>query len=162
MANQNTFRGPGYVKESTGSTARQVFGSTGDLYSNGTPLNYTETGSTGTNLKAYGHSQVTYSTAAANKYTLDAPIVGIEKILTMTSTKVMDSTSVVTTVYTGSTAIFIRNNTTTYSADNALPLYVSMQPPYSCVKLIGLTTALWGIVGTYGAVQFSTQQVYSS
>lgn len=118
---------------------------------------FSENASTSANLTAYGVSYLSYSTAA-NKYTLAAPITGVEKTIILNSTKVMDSTAINTNIYTGSTAITIMGNSTTYK-DN---LYINIQPPYASIRLLGLSTAQWGVIGTYGAVQLSTANTYTS
>lgn len=116
-----------------------------------------ETASTATNLRAFGMSLLPYSTAA-NKFTLSAPIAGVEKTIVLNSTLVADSTAINTTIYTGSTAIVIRDNSTLYNDK----LYINVQPPYANIRLIGLSTSQWGVIGTHGAVQFSTAGTYSS
>lgn len=118
---------------------------------------YQEVATTSVNLLPYGISTISYSTSA-NQYTLGAPIAGVEKVIVLNSTKVSDSTSINTRVYTGSTDISIVSNTTTYKDS----LYINVQPPYALAKLIGLSTSKWGVVGAYGAVQFSTANTYTS
>ena len=119
--------------------------------------NLNETGSTSTNLSAKGLSLVAYS-SVANTFTLSPPETGVEKIIAMDSTKVADSTSIAISIYSGSTAILFRDNTTTYTEK----LYINMLPPYAGVKLVGLSTSKWGVLGTHGAVQFSTAAGYTT
>ena len=150
------------VTDSSGST-HQVVTSTGLLRSNDydlnlkAPLGGLEIGSTAANLSAHGISSIPYSTVA-NVLTLDAPVYGVEKDIYMNSTAVTDTTAITTMVHTGSTAIFIRDNSTAY----AKKLYASFQPPYAHLKLLGLSTAEWGVISTYGAVQFTTAVGYTT
>ena len=117
-----------------------------------------ETGSTATGLVNYGVSLLAYSSDAGKAYTLAAPAVGINKTVVLNTTAVPDTTGVFSSVYTGSTAIFIMDNSTTY----APKLYAGFGPPYSLVELVGVTTALWGIKAAYGNAKFSTSAVFST
>jgi len=179
------FIADGYVKDSSGNE-RQLFDTTGAIYPGGakmTPpstaawtavgttqaqtlvnktlgngtINSVETGTTSANLANYGVSLLPYSTDN-NTYTLDAPAVGVEKILAMQSTEVPDATAKFAAVYTGSTATLIMDNSTAY----APKLYVGLQPPYSYVRLVGLTTAVWGIDSIYGGTKLSTSATFST
>lgn len=116
-----------------------------------------ETATTTANLAAYGISTIPYTTIP-NVYTLAAPITGVEKTILMTATTGTNATAVNTAIYTGSTAITISANSTTL----VYPLFINLQPPYCSVQLIGLSTAKWGVLGTYGAVQFSTAGTYTT
>lgn len=127
------------------------------LESQGYPIPPVEVATTSANLMAYGVSQIPYS-SAANLFTLDPPKTGVRKTLVLTSTKVADSTTIAMSIYTGSTAIGIKDNSTTYNPK----LYVNMIPPYACVELIGLSTSEWGVIGTHGGAQISTAVTYSS
>lgn len=176
----------GWVKDGT-NTERQLWDSTGALYPGGvkmTPgstlaftvadtttvqtlqnktlgtgtIRNTETGSTGTNLVNYGVSLLGYSTDGGKAYTLSAPAIGIEKTLILNTTLAPDTTGVFSSVYTGSTAIFIMDNSTTY----APKLYAGFGPPYSIVELVGVTTALWGVRNAYGNAKFSTSATFST
>lgn len=162
-ASRNMFVNAGRVKEVAGTTDYPLFSSTGLQYSNGlaidigAPIGYSEAGSTVSNLRSYGISTIPYTTAA-NAFTLAAPVVGEKKILYMNSTAISDSTAINTSVYTGSTAIFIKDNSTAY----APKLYANLQPPYAYLELIGLTTAEWGVVNAYGGVQLTTAIGYTT
>ena len=171
MPRKNVFSDGSAVYVKNGSTEFQVLSSTGQLYHNGTAItavttdlntvneiNANESGSTASNLTAYGLSLLSYSTADAKLYTLDAPVTGKRKILTLNTTAVPDSTAIDVSVYTGSTAIFIRDNSTAYTEK----LYINMLPPFASVELIGLSTAEYGVLTTYGAVQFSTAGTYTT
>lgn len=144
---KNVYADGSDVYTKSGSTEFKVIGSTGDVYAGA--VNFVENGSTGTNLKAYGLSRLTANSSGAdsNKYTIDAPMIGIMKTLTVGA---VAGTSDGPAVYTGSTAITIVANST---AGN---LYVNLNTPYASATLIGLTTALWGVVATHGTVVFST------
>jgi hypothetical protein len=37
-----------------------------------------------------------------------------------------------------------------------------MLPPYASIKLVGLSTAEWGVLNTYGAVQLTTAAGYTT
>jgi hypothetical protein len=139
------------------NAATTVITSTGGVYVNGLTLGYKEDGSTASNLTANGISVLPY-TSAANTFTIDAPVVGVEKIVALKSTAVADSTAIAISVYTGSTAILINDDSTTY----APKLYINFLPPFGSVKLVGLTTAEWGVLGTYGAVQLTTAAGYTT
>ena len=116
-----------------------------------------ETASTTVNLKAFGVSIVPYTTAD-NTFTLDAPITGVRKSIIMNSTLAPDAVAKDTNIYTGSTAIFIKDNSTTYNPK----LYASLQPPFASLELLGLSTSEWGVIGSHGAVQFSTAAGYTT
>ena len=116
-----------------------------------------EDASTASNLKSHGISLVPYS-SATNAFTLDAPIAGVRKTLVMNAGVIADSTAINTSIYTGSTAILIQDNSTTV----APKLYVNILPPYANVELLGLSTSEWGIVSSYGAVQFTTAAGYTT
>jgi len=119
--------------------------------------NLNETGSTSTNLSAKGLSLISYS-SVANTFTLAPPEKGVEKVIAMDSTKVADSTAIAISIYSGSTAIFFRDDSTTYTEK----LFINMLPPFSSVKMIGLSTSKWGIISNKGAVQFSTAAGYTT
>ena len=141
-----------------GSTATVLSDSSGQLYNKGeVPVFFTEAGTTSTGLKSYGQSILPYS-SAANLFTLNAPITGVEKVICLDSTKVADTTAINTAVYTGSTAILIMDSSTTY----APKLFINMLPPYASVRMVGLSTATWGVLGTYGAVQLTTAAGYTT
>ena len=120
-------------------------------------VRYTETGSTAANLVNYGVSLLPYSTDS-NTYTLAAPAVGVEKILAMQSVSVPDATAKFAAVYTGSTATLIMDNSTAY----APKLFVGLQPPYSYIRMVGLTTAIWGIDSIYGGTKLSTAATFTT
>ena len=118
----------------------------------------TETGSTATSLVNYGVSLLSYSSDAGNAYTLSAPALGVRKVLALQTTAVPDTTGIFSSVYTGSTAIFIMDNSTTY----APKLYAGFGPPYARIELEGHSTALWGVVSAYGNAKLSTSAVFST
>lgn len=118
----------------------------------------TETGSTAANLVNYGVSLLTYSSGAGKAYTLGAPALGVRKALILQTTAVPDTTGVFSSVYTGSTAILIMDNSTTY----APKLYAGLGPPYARIELEGHSTALWGVVNAYGNAKFSTSAAFST
>ena len=118
----------------------------------------TETGSTASNLVNYGVSLLSYSSDAGKAYTLSAPAVGAQKMLVLNTAVAPDTTGVFSSVYTGSTAILILDNSTTY----APKLYAGFGPPYSLVELVGVTTALWGVKAAYGNAKFSTSAAFST
>jgi len=145
-----------YVKGRS-STKVQISSSTGRSYNEGNRVNTAEDGSTGTNLANHGVSLLTYSTAA-NLFTLDAPVAGRKKEIVLNSTVAPDATAIAFSVYSGSADIFIRDNSTTFTK----PLYVNMLPPYASVSLIGLSTSEWGVLSSFGAVDFSTAAGYTT
>lgn len=180
------FVAAGYVKDSS-NTERQLWDTTGALYPGGvkmTPgstlaftvadtttvqtltnktlgagtVSNVETGSTATSLVNYGVSLLAYSSDAGKAYTLAAPAVGVGKTVVLNTTAAPDTTGVFSSVYTGSTAIFIMDNSTTY----APKLYAGLGPPYSLVELVGVTTALWGVRAAYGNAKFSTSATFST
>lgn len=117
-----------------------------------------ETGSTATNLVNYGVSLLSYSTDGGKAFTLAAPALGVGKMLVLNTTAAPDTTGVFSSVYTGSTAIFIMDNSTTY----APKLYAGLGPPYSLIELVGVTTALWGVKAAYGNAKFSTAATFTT
>lgn len=117
-----------------------------------------ETGSTAANLVNYGVSLLAYSSDAGKAYTLAAPAAGVGKTVILNTTVAPDTTGVFSSVYTGSTAIFIMDNSTAY----APKLYAGFGPPYSIVELVGVTTALWGVRNAYGNAKFSTSATFST
>jgi len=180
------FVAAGYVKDSLGNE-RQIFDTTGAIYPGGAKMTppstaawtavgttqaqtlenktlgtgtarYSETGSTAANLVNYGMSLLSFSTDNSKLYTLAAPAVGIEKFLVLNTTVAPDTTGIFSAVYTGSTAIFIMDNSTAY----APKLYAGLGPPYTMIKLVGVTTALWGVQAAYGNAKFSTSTVFST
>jgi hypothetical protein len=155
---KNVFAGGSTTFTKNGSTEFRIASSTGLLYSNGNPIGRSETGSTATNLTADGVSFLAYS-SAANTYTLDAPVTGVIKSLVLGTTLVADSTAIAISVYTGSTAIHILDNSTAI----ALKLYANFLPPMGSIQLVGLSTILWGVLGTaYGTVQLTTAAGYTT
>ncbi len=104
-----------------------------------------ETGSTATNLTNYGISAVG-STAAKNKYVLDAPLPGVRKTI---YTDLADSTRY--PIVYGGGALFESGSTKLADA-----LYVSLQGVGSAVDLIGVSTAKWLAVGEVGTVAYTT------
>lgn len=154
-----------------GSTEFQLVTSTGQLYHQGTAIAATAAelnnlsgqytvaaGSTAANLANNGISTLSWSTAGDPAYTLAAPAAGVEKTIVLNTTAVQDTTGIFSSVYSGSTATFFIDNSTAY----APKLYVGFQPPYSAVKLVGLSTAQWGVLAAYGGTKFSTQAVFST
>lgn len=117
-----------------------------------------ETGTTATALVNYGASLLSYSTADAKAYTLSAPAVGVGKTLILNTTVAPDTTAIFSSVYTGSTAIFIMDNSTAY----APKLYAGLGPPYALLELVGVTTAVWGVKTAYGNVKFSTAATFTT
>jgi hypothetical protein len=143
------------------STSNPLATSSGLMYSNSAPINFHETASTATNLKAYGISFLDASTAAGTmkKYTIDAPIKGIVKELILQSTIAPMGSSDATQVGTGSTNITIIGYGST--AINADLTNIAMQTPYTYVRLLGLSTSRWAVtdfrsassnVTTYGGI----------
>jgi hypothetical protein len=118
---------------------------------------FSESGSTASNLTPFGISTISYS-SAANTYTLAAPITNVEKVIILNSTKVPDSTAINTRIYTGSTAITIMSDSTTYVEN----LYINVQPPFASIRLLGLSTSQWGVLSKHGAVQLSTANTYTT
>ena len=123
--------------------------STGAIYSTAAvssysvPLNYVETGSTASNLKAYGVSLLDASTAAGTmkKYTLGAPIKGIAKELILQSTIAPMGSSDATQVMTGSSNIDIISYTSTAVAIDYTN--IAMQTPFTYARLLGVSTSRW-------------------
>lgn len=145
----NNFVGTGYVRETSGSTARELFGSTGLQYSNQVPVNYFEDGSTATALTYYGVSYLSGSTTDQKVYTIDAPQKGVEKTLVLYSsysTAAGDvsplGSSMKTIVGTESTAYYFIDNSTVLNSDLH---YLTFDRPYTCIELVGLSTSKWGI-----------------
>jgi hypothetical protein len=133
----------------SGTTSFEIATSTGLLKSNEVPVNFFEDASTATNIKAYGHSFVTGSTLDRKVYTIDAPIKGIAKTISMHSTAADTlGTSCLTVVGTGSTDIYIIDNSTAIAADGH---YLTFQRPYTAVSMVGLSTTKWGILSMISA-----------
>jgi hypothetical protein len=155
---------PGGVKMTPGSTLAFTVADTTTVQTlqnktlgAGTVANVV-TGSTATALLNYGVSLLAYSSDAGKAYTLATPYPGITKTLILNTTVVPDTTGVFSSVYTGSTMIFIMDNSTTY----APKLYAGFGPPYSMVKLMGITTILWGVEAAYGNAKFSTSATFTT
>lgn len=137
------------------STEFQIAGSTGLLYSNGIPQNYFEDGTTAANLKAYGVSFLTQSTAQSMKtYTLDAPIKGTVKELVLQSTIAPLGSSDTAQVATGSSDIDIISFGTTAVAIDLTN--IAMQTPYTYVRLIGVSTSRWALTNLVTASTLAT------
>lgn len=119
-----------------------------DLSTGGVIKHYVETGSTVTALRAYGVSTITKtSTVAANVYTLNPPITGVLKHIVVLQA---DSTDTVRLELgagvTLAAAPAATNNALVWATSGAAGF-----PAGGCT-LIGLSTALWGLVGNYGTV----------
>lgn len=97
------------------------------------------TASSATAVPAYGVSRVTCtgSTQGPVQYLLDAPIPGVEKTLVLASSSTGSFQFLSTSA---GAAIYASSLGTTVGVVNLLG-------PTSFVKLIGLTTAIWGVVG---------------
>ena len=99
-------------------------------------------GSTASNLPAHGASLL--NAAAASTYVLDAPIVGIEKMLFQTSNASSHN------IITGTSNVKI--SSTLGSSQQR----ICLQSTGDYAHLIGLTTALWGYLGGSGGVCLTT------
>lgn len=117
-----------------------------------------ETGTTTASLLSNGLSILTGYSTAGQKYTLGAPYVGAEKTVVLKTTSVADTTGVPVNIYSGSTATFFRDASTAYKE----MLYINMLPPYACARLVGISTAEWMVMGTFGRVQTSTGVTYTT
>lgn len=126
-------------------------------FSSGCYIN-NETGTTTANLLSNGLSVLTGYSTNGQKYTLSAPYVGAEKTLVLKTTAVADTTGVPVNIYSGSTATFFRDASTAYKE----MLYINMLPPYACARLVGISTAEWMVMGTYGRVQVSTAVTFTT
>jgi hypothetical protein len=154
---------PGGVKMTPGSTAAFTVSDTttaqtlqNKTLGTGTVASL-ETATSDTALANYGVSVLPYSTGAQT-VTLSAPIAGMQKFLIVDSTLSPDTTGIFCAVYSGSTATFFRNNSTAYTEY----IYVGLGPPHASLHLIGISTAIWATVNTFGNVKFSTQAVFST
>lgn len=91
--------------------------------------------STGTNLLAYGVSFVNGTSAASSSvYVLDPPIPGVPKTIVFSS---------------ANTPIYVRTaNAETFrtSADSTIATVISSTLTGATVGLVGLTTAMWGLL----------------
>ena len=97
--------------------------------------NLVTTASTGTTITAGGVAQITSSTSGS--YTLAAPVVGTFKTLVTTSSSTLDR---LVTLASG-------NFLTTASATM---VSITFKEPGNSVQLVGLTTALYAVLGTVG------------
>ncbi len=118
-----------------------------DLSTGGVIKHFVETGSTTTNLRAYGVSTITKTSATGpNIYTMDNPIKGVLKHLVVLQT---DSTDTVRVELSGATlaaAPAATNNALVWASSGTGGL------PAGGITLVGLSTALWGIIGNFGTV----------
>lgn len=149
-----------YVKDSAGNE-KLILSTTGGLNNINLSTGVTETlaaASTASSLPNYGITTLSWSTAGNPAYTLAAPVAGAFKTIALQSTAVQDSTAIFSSVYSGSTATLIYDNSTAY----APKLYIGFAPPFSLVELKGLSTAAWGVVAAYGGTKFSTSATFSS
>ena len=142
-----------YASDSSG-TERQVVGSTGNLISNGFPVNpIPVTESTAANAANSGVSLLPYSTSGGVQVTLNAPAAGVTKTLILWSSGVVpDSTNVPTTVYTGSTAIFITDGSTTATSKQK----ATFEPPLSVLNLLGVDANNWLVTSSVGGAALSS------
>ncbi|MFA4834905.1 MAG: hypothetical protein WC749_02370 [Dehalococcoidia bacterium] len=120
-----------------------------------------ETATSDTAVANYGITVLPYSTGA-QAVTLSAPVAGAQKYLVLNSTLAPDTTGIFTAVYSGSTATYFLDNSTVALTAGSEKLYMGLGPPYACVHLIGISTAIWGTVSAYGNVKYSTQAVFST
>lgn len=101
--------------------------------------------STATNLPPDGVSRVNGTSAASSAvYTLDPPIPGVSKILSFESTS------------QGPIYVKTANNETFCTTQGATMTQVkSTGNTVGILALIGLTTAVWGVVGSYSTATFA-------
>lgn len=106
------------------------------------------TETTGTYLKAYGVSLLTTSslTASTHVFRLDPPIPGVEKTIVIQSTAATVATTVVFKITLSTGGAEVINGSTWSSSFTVL----SSSSPV-CVKLVGVTTAVWATNATSGA-----------
>lgn len=91
--------------------------------------------STGTNLQAFGFSVLAGTTAGSSSvYVLDPPVVGVEKKI------VFASTSITLYLKTANSETFLSSLGTSFT------VLKSTQNAGASVGLIGLTTAVWGVL----------------
>jgi len=101
---------------------------------------------TSSNLTAYGFSLLT-TAASSGVYTLDPPIPGIEKTLAFNTS--------------GTNPIYVKtaNSETVLTTQNSSGTVISSsQGAIFTLRLVGLTTALWGCLGSVssGSLKLST------
>lgn len=92
---------------------------------------------TGTNLKAYGHSVLT-TVGSSAVFILDPPIPGVEKTVTFHTTL----TNPIYLKASSSSVNFLSSQGTT-----AFPVLVSSQGIYATLRLMALSTGAWAILG---------------
>jgi hypothetical protein len=140
-----------YAIDSSGAET-QIATSTGLTYSEGKAIRFGScvTGaSTSSNITNYGISSVNISTGIGEKvYTLNPPDIGVSKTLYAYTA----NTSDYPVIYTGSTAITIRDGTTALGT----LLRVQLKNNYASVTMVGITTSAWLLTSHEGAVTFTT------
>jgi hypothetical protein len=97
---------------------------------------YSTAETTAVNVPAFGHSILT-TAVSSGVYTLDPPIPGVEKSVVFHTT--------------GANPIYLKGaNGEGFASTQgtSLPTLVSSQTAYAALKLIGVTTALWAVVGS--------------
>ena len=93
--------------------------------------------STGTNLQAFGTSVLNGTTAGSSSvYVLDPPVPGIEKNI------IFNSTSITLYVKTANSETFLS------TLGTSMTTLKSTQNAGASVALIGLTTAVWAVLGS--------------
>ncbi|MFA4834904.1 MAG: hypothetical protein WC749_02365 [Dehalococcoidia bacterium] len=105
-----------------------------------------ETATSDSALVNYGVSLLPYSTDAQT-VTLAAPLAGVRKTLVLYSTSAVPDSTEIYTLVDCSTNVQVLYNSTALVTKNTIKFSV----PYTAVELIGITTALWGVVSYVGA-----------
>lgn len=109
-------------------------------------VNYTETATSDSALVNYGVSLLPYTTGAQT-VTLAAPLAGVRKTLILYSTAAVPDSTEIYTIVDCSTNVQVLYGSTALVTKNTIKFSV----PYTAVDLIGITTALWGVVSYVGA-----------
>ena len=138
------------MKNVTAFNSTSFLGSTDEIL---TPSNFYDT-NTSTTLNSYGKAILDFSTD--NRYELGAPILGMQKQILLDSTQVKNPDIEPVILYTGSTSILIKDDSTSLSDKN----YINMYPPYASIDLIGLSSDKWGVLAEYGDVDVSKDPGY--
>lgn len=143
---KNVFADNSTVFVKNGTTEFRVIGSTGLLYSNGTPLNYVEIlnwssgGVTPSTATAYGVTYISMTggdpSTSPRTVTLASPIPGVEKTIILDSTAAYVNTIDVDL----GAGVGVDGSTT-----NRYIAFSTLATVQQTVNLVGLTTALWGV-----------------
>lgn len=139
------------VVDSSGNV-RTVVTSTGGIYKNGVPDGYTETlawssgGVSPSSMTGYGVSfiSMTGTDPSTSPYTvtLGAPVPGVRKTI------VLDSTA----AYINTIDVDLSTNCGLVDSTNQFLAFSTLATGHQTIDLIGVTTALWAVVGVNSTV----------